>query len=478
MKKILYLFLLVGILSGCNDFLDEAPRGYTIPTNTEDYNKLLNDGQMNNMRFFDAYYAAWKSDELVYSDGAIETLSMLSSFPTSIQAAAELRSDIYRADQTSTEWNTCFNQIYTFNLIVNEVMDSDGDEGEKISLRAEARVHRAYMHWLLAQWFAMPYNEATAVNQLAIPIVTDANTQVEHYERATIAELYNWITTEMEEACPQLKERNPHNMRCYKATGYALMGKVYFSMRRYEDAMRALRVAYNELQGNADIYLTDHKEKQASYGYTELTMNNLLSYMPYPYIDNEALFCKYSSCMKEYYPVYYGTEPTEYLDPDIYKLYDEYDLRRNLIVTKDLYGNLLPYPTATFYSAQVNVGCKLPEVYLMLAECEARVGSEKEARLLLEEFRSTRLLPGYEDVPSNVVTRDDLIRFCLEEETREFAGTDYRYYNVRRLWNDPLFQEEKPLSSSVNGQIYIWEEENLKTNFPETVLDWNEEWRN
>ena len=48
-------------------------------------------------------------------------------------------------------------------MIVNGVMDADdGTREEKQRLQAEARVGRAYMHFLLAQFFGKPYNESTA----------------------------------------------------------------------------------------------------------------------------------------------------------------------------------------------------------------------------------------------------------------------------------------------------------------------------
>ena len=81
----------------------------------------------------------------------------------------------------------------------------------------------------------------------------------------------------------------------------------------------------------------------------------------------------------------------------------------------------------------------------MLAECEARAGSESEAKRILKEFRSYRLLDGYEDVPASVKTKEELIRFCAEEQTREFVGTGYRFYNVRRLWNALCFRIGNPL---------------------------------
>ena len=113
----------------------------------------------------------------------------------------------------------------------------------------------------------------------------------------------------------------------------------------------------------------------------------------------------------------------------------------------------------------------------VLAECEARAGLESESRRILEEFRGYRLLSGFEIIPQSVQTKNDLIRFCVEEQTREFVGTGYRYYNVRRLWNDPLFQDWMPITHTVGSQVYTLEETQLKTAYPETVLIWNEEWR-
>ncbi len=481
MKKVNLLYsLLLGlfIFTGCDDFLDESPRGNAIAETTDDYDKIFNASQGFNLLLVEQYYALWKSDDLIFTDDCYNTIAMAGSFPTSVQAAIEYQDKLYRDDESTPEWEKICNLIYNYNVIIKGVPSSDGDETEKKYLLAEARVCRAYMHFLLAQWYAMPYNESTASSEKAIPIVTKADTQIMHYDRATVKELYDWIITEMEEACPNLKERDEHSMRCYKATGYALMGKVYFNMGKYDKALGHLRTSYQLLEGDPNIYLTDHRTKQASYGYKEISMSNLLSYVPYPYRDNEVLFCKSSSSMRNYYPPYYYMAPTDFLKPEVYALFSDQDLRRNLISTTDPMGAALPYPTATFIGAMTNVGCTVQEVHLMLAECEAREGSADNARKVLKTFRATRMLPGYEDVPANVTTKEDLIRFCIDEQTREFAGTGYRFYNVRRLWNDPLFQDQKPITHKVGDKTYTMKEQHLKHPFPETVLKWNENWRN
>ena len=480
MRNLFYVLnILIGmfLVSGCDHFLDEAPRGNAIAETVEDYDKMFNASTIMNMSIADSYYAYWKNDEQIITENCYSTVVQITSYPTSIKAAIEYQYHIYREYENSLEWEKCYNQIYIFNAIMNGIMQAQGDETEKGYLLAEARVSRAYMHFLLAQWFAMPYNETTAETEWAIPIVKEANTQTKKYDRATVKELYSWIISEMEEACPLLKKREEHRMRCYQATGYALLGKVYFQMGKYEKALEPLRTAYELLQGDPNVYLTDHKVKQASYGYKEMGMFDIMSYIPFVYNDNETLYCKYNPTMRNYYLPYYDMAPTDYLKPEIYQLFDEEDLRRNLISTKNAMGEPLPYPYSGALGAYMNLGCALPEVYLMLAECEARAGSESESRRVLEEFRSYRLLSGFEVIPQSVQTKNDLIRFCVDEQTREFVGTGYRYYNVRRLWNDPLFQDWKPITHTVGSQVYILEETQLKTAYPETVLIWNEEWR-
>ena len=58
-------------------------------------------------------------------------------------------------------------------------------------------------------------------------------------------------------------------------------------MGKYEKALEPLRTAYELLQGDPNVYLTDHKVKQASYGYKEMGMFDIMSYIPFVYNDNE-----------------------------------------------------------------------------------------------------------------------------------------------------------------------------------------------
>lgn len=482
MNKTTYLncmILSATLLSAsCDSFLDEAPRGKAIAATVNEYNGMFNTTSFMNISLRNDYYAYWKSDEWVFTPECYTAIAQ-TSYPSSIENAIQYKDKIYRDDQESTEWQEVYKKIYTYNAIANGVMDASGDEKEKLYLQSEARVSRAYMHFLLAQWFSMPYNESYAETELTVPLVTVAETSAADYQRATMKELYDFITTEMEESCPNLEERTEHRMRIYKTTGYGLMGKVYFLMGKYEKALSALRAAYDMLPASASTtFLYDYNELMLPFGYRELTPSELYSdsqIQPYLFRSEQVLWCKQTTMSNSYY--FMNNQVSNYLKPEFYALYDEHDLRRNLICTADYQGNPIPYPFTGFISDKINLGLNLAEVPLMLAECEARVGNEENAKEILTNFRKYRVQRGYEGIPASIETKEDLIRFCVDELNREFIATGYRWYTIRRLWNDPLFQDMKPITHYDGQQTYTLQESQLKTAIPETVLRWNEPWR-
>lgn len=478
MKKHILLYSIIGFLfcCSCDNFLDKQPRGNAIAETTEHYNGLFNDVTFMNLSLGVAYYSYWKSDEIIFTPDCYTYLAGFASYPQSITNAFQYQEKVYRDDENCQEWAGCYKNIYTYNVIANGVLDATGDELQKKHLYAEARVSRAYLHFLLAQWFAVPYNESTAATDLAVPIVTEANSQTSQFERATVKELYQFVTTEMEAACPDLEERNEHKMRIYKATGYTMLGKVYWMMGKYDQAIAPLKTAKAIIENDPTTYFYDYNEEQAPYGYDELSMENLDALIPYKFRSHEVLFNKQNALMLSFYAQYYD-QIVPFIKPEFYQLFDEYDLRRNQIITKNAEGNPLPYPSAVFPGSRINYGVELPELYLMLAESEARAGSEDNARHLLEALREKRMLTGHAAIPADVVTKEDLIRFCVDEQTREYIGSGYRWYNIRRLWNDPLFQDMKPITHSDGSGTYTLKESQLKMEIPETVLMWNENWR-
>lgn len=489
-KKYYTLVLTLIFLSftSCDSFLDEQPRGYAIPETTDSYNGMFNTTAFMNLSMAD--YTYFLNDDMLLDSKCIDLLDnnfgIFGFYPESILRAFKYEPNVYRSTENCTAWEMCYKNIYTFNVIANGVMQSSGGtEAEKAALRAEARISRAWMHFILAQMFSKPYSKDIADTELTIPIVKEANTNVSSYKRATMKELYDFIITEMEESCPLLEDRKDHNMRIYMTTGYALLGKMYWMIGEYEKALTPLRAAYERAQNETDFYIRDFNELMEKYGNRELTSTEIRSeqksgncLLPYTYDDPEILWVKQNSYSLGPSRFCSNNTITYYLKPECYDLFSEYDLRRNLIPTKLTSGELTPYPVGCIRDGlAANYGVSLPEVYLALAECEARAGSEANARKVLTEFRSKRILSGHENIPESVQTKEELIKFCLYEQRCEFMGRVHRYYNLRRLWNDPLFQSKKPITHSDGTANYTMQEKNLYMEIPESILKWNENWR-
>jgi hypothetical protein len=86
------------------------------------------------------------------------------------------------------------------------------------------------------------------------------------------------------------------------------------------------------------------------------------------------------------------------------------------------------------------------------------------------------MLKGHEEIPAKIQTKEQLVRFCLDEQRREFMGRENRYYNIRRLWDDPLFQSEKPIKHNDGINTYTLQDAPY-ISLPESILKWNENWR-
>jgi len=67
----------------------------------------------------------------------------------------------------------------------------------------------------------------------------------------------------------------------------------------------------------------------------------------------------------------------------------------------------------------------------------------------------------------------------MEERTREFAVKGELWYDMRRLWDDPLFQDMKPYEHILYGEdgsvmeTYTLEEKRLVIRFSDRVLSEN-----
>jgi tetratricopeptide (TPR) repeat protein len=420
--------------AGCSkSFLEVEPKGKLIAKNTNDYNLLLNDPVL---------YIASPVTHVVMSDelAGIEPYFSIAGSGIATLAdkkAFEWQADIYLPGETQSEMGILVRQLYDYNKIINEVMDSkNGTEAEKKTVRAEALAGRAYTFFSLINYYSKPYNAATAATDPGVPMIVTAEATRNSFTRGTVQEAYDRIIADLETAIPDLPSNLISRIRMCKAAGQALLGKVYMFMGKFDKAAPLLDDAMAGLS-NASIEagLFDYNTQFQPGGV--FFPSNPFTGPAAPDPGNTDIQVLY---LKRYLNLYKYFLSGIVLSPETVQLFGSTDMRKNFH-GPGAFGSPSSYPLnmkrvyGPFYT---NLGISIPDIYLLSAECRSRLNRLDEAVELLEQFRKKRMPASDAAVPAAIASDQlALTRFILEERIREFAMDGYRWFDMRRLSVDP-----------------------------------------
>ncbi len=463
MKKILYPILALAlVLQSCNpdDFLGIKPRGKDIPTKYKHYDGLMTAFEMirwqlaGNRLFFPLL-----SDEYTLAEKNVPVLTQ-NAYTQGVECF-KYNPDFLLEDDVPYDWGYNSN-MYAYNLIINNVLScTDATEEQKLSTQSEARVNRAWILFRMAQIYLKPYNASYAADTPGLPIIRESSTMTESFERGTMKDLFDFIVTEMEESCKNIHNNTAYIFRTEKADAYTMLGKVYHYMGNYEEALKNLRLAKQYAEESSAAIITDlntvadDKVPRDGVLHMNETQNMRDIWCPNYAIGYYSATAVPSLLVKEKY----------------FNLFEEGDRRALRFSLHE--GNHGAWDQDT------PMGVCSYNLYLVLAECEARVGDQANAKAALEHVRKFRMVPGKESVPAEINTKDKLIRYAFEEWLRENLGTGKFYFEMKRLWNDPLFQDLKAdYKHEIIGtnEVYPFTEAQLEMPIPKSVLKWNTNW--
>lgn len=463
--RIILLTALVSLLSACQkDFLEVTPKGRLVADKVADYDLLLNNLDLININ---ANAQVAMGDEVAaiqpYFDGA------------RLKTQRLFRWDdiVYEPSENATELETPIKNIYTYNKIIHELpRATDGTDKQKQTLQAEAMAGRAWTYFLLINFFGKPHNDLTSVTDLGFPLLEKADVTANKFSRASVKEVYEFIIKDLIQAIPNLPSRTTHRVRMSKTAAEGLLGKVYLFMGKPTEGLKHLDAAINGMQ-NADIPigLYDYNKTFAPNG----EFLPIGSFGPnYPFVPNikESIYAKQA---------YSPTSSNELvLDRKTVDLFDPMDLRLKFYSSTAYYGPA--YPAGFLRKigpSNVQFGVLVPDLYLLRAECKARLNDLQGAKEDLEFLRKNRMPQSQASVPLNVASEQlPLIKFIFQERIREFALNGYRWFDMRRLSVDPLFKDT-PYSHTLYTQAgeiaetYTLKPERLVLRFPQKVMDEN-----
>jgi hypothetical protein len=99
----------------------------------------------------------------------------------------------------------------------------------------------------------------------------------------------------------------------------------------------------------------------------------------------------------------------------------------------------------------INVGVSVPEMYLIAAECYARLGQTQKAIDNLNIVRAKRYKSG-QSYQVSASTSKEALDLVLVERQKEFIGKGFRWFDQKRLNLDPVYQ--KTYTRVFKGQTY------------------------
>ena len=432
MKKIIYsLFVLLTMTTvGCDNYIDITPKGAVTVDSAQQYYELI----ATPMR---AYYP---SSFILLSDDQWVKESEILGYE-SISADGINFTFNEKADRTILPDNNLYENIYSFilrsNLVIDNVDKGQGSQELKTLAKAEARTFRAFDHFLAVNTFAKAYNPETAASDGGVCIMDRYDLEATPV-KSTVAEVYNFIINELEQAVPLLEEKPVNIYHPNRAFGYALLAKVYLFHRDWAKAQKAAEQSLKLNSQLADYNLINDAGGTARYkNFAKDGNPEVLSYHWMAGWGSGEQVCLY----------HYGM-----ISPELKSLFEANDLRYSLFL-RDTGTSITSWfdsgsgaaiwtPAITNLDrfTYMSVGLRTAEVYLIMAEALARQNNLTEAANYVSQLRDKRIKGGngHVDAPA---TQVEMVKMIIDERRKELLFGFNRFFDLKRLNIEPEYQK-------------------------------------
>lgn len=339
-------------------------------------------------------------------------------------------------------WDLAYKKIGNCNMVIdaekNVTCDNDDDRALLRHVMGETHYLRATYYFTLVNLYGKPYAPATASATPGVPIKTSANVEDKDYVRASVAEVYDQITADLDEAENDLKDVTAPQTVYHVGIEavYVFRSRVELFMQNWQKAADYAKLALEQdsylqnLVGWKTGYPISSDNKEVVYSNGASCFGNIV--FPYPGRKNS------------YGSVY---SPAFEVSDHLVSLFAADDGRRSAYITNqdDVNSHLWSYhkinnSTAHFsvYNTASDVFCiRTAEAYLNLAEAYAQLGQDGEACQWLSRLRAAR-------VASNATVSlqgEALVRFIREERERELCFEGHRWFDLRRYMVDEKYPQ-------------------------------------
>lgn len=207
-KKTIPALALLLMAVGCDSFLSENPDNRVELNSTEKAAQLLTNAYSSAGYTF----TEWMSDNVTFTTGTTKLPE---------------HNQLYNWEDVTTDsqdtpiffWTSTYDAIAHANEVLAIIESLPGERARKRAVEAEARLTRAYGHFMLVNLFAKHYDPATASSDPGIPYVLEPEREfLKQYERNSVQEVYDLVEEDL-----------LRGLQLVDASYYANSGKYHFT---------------------------------------------------------------------------------------------------------------------------------------------------------------------------------------------------------------------------------------------------------
>ncbi|HAU51777.1 MAG TPA: hypothetical protein DCW66_00990 [Sphingobacterium sp.] len=428
MRQYIYKLLIVSLfcMASCNKFLeDKTNKTSTVPSTLEDLQALLDAGNQLNLGSYPFFLEAC-TDDFLLTDAGYNNLDVFDRQVYTFQ-----NPEIYSATEKLILWRDAYKAIAVANTVLDELSDIKILKGlDPDNIKGQALFHRAFMHFILLQIYAAPFDQKGNNNVPGIPIKLSSDIN-DKTKRSTVGECYRSVIQDLEEAAGLLPNELGIVTRPNKISAHAALSRVYMAMEDYENAKKY-----------AELVLIRYDKLM------DLNTMSVDASFPYPAMNAETLFFAYSNGT-----TMFGGSRGSYMTDDLLSKYDTHDLRFRANYKKGtdgrytFKGHYVGSGTYLFF-----VGLTTSEVLLNAAESNTRLGNATLAKQQLNELLQNRIEKQF-FVPITESNIEVLLKTVIRERRKEFVRRGLRWSDLRRLNKDERFKKEIVRKVTIDGKI-------------------------
>jgi hypothetical protein len=454
------------MLTACGDFLEEVSQDEFEPKTASSFQELMNgEGYMMN-----------PVDPITYMmDDDVQGCkgSFWDDVLSARQAIFEWQPDYWQVENDcqsismfiKNSYMNTYKTIAACNIIIENLPGSDGPQTDKDITMAEAKTMRAFYYWRLVNTYALPYNDkqTNPENNLGVPLVTASEVKDEGVPRASVAEVYAQIISDIEDACA-LFGNNTSSRGIYRinyTSAHLLASRIYLFTEQWdkviEHATKAMATApalVNLKSYNIDNTLTP--------------TNGVISKK-----FGETIFICGMKAMSGDYSL---TGTPFGVSKELGNLYETMDRRMNTYIMPSGY-DYYPYRILKNCNDEHEYTWRTAELYLNRAEAYMNLyfqGNQEAGQKAIDDLNTLRSNRYRVYTNMELTTPEELQQLLRDERRRELCFEGFRFFDLKRYGMPRI--EHTLIGESGAAFLYVLEERDPSycVPLPDNALEHNE----